>query len=125
MDSRAGKLEITQERVLEEFATAAFLNPKEMFREDGRLLPIHDMSDRAARAITSFEVEEIFEGVGEDRIWIGYLKKVKLVSKEGTLNSTARHLGMFNDKLSIAVDDKRVEKLQAAQARAEKLRGKK
>jgi hypothetical protein len=32
---------------------------------------------------------------------------------------------MFNDKLSIAVDDKRVEKLQAAQARAEKLRGKK
>lgn len=119
MEERSIKTEITQERVLEEFAASAFLNTKELFAENGTLLNIHDMSDRAARAIASMEVEEIFEGSGENRVWIGYLRKIKLVPKDGTLNSVARHLGMFNDKLNLTVEDRKVDKLQA---RAEKVR---
>ena len=97
MDKRAAEVGLTSKRVLEEVQHAAFLDPIELFADDGRLLPLRDMPERARRAISGIEVEEIYEGRGEDRHLVGYLKKIKLVSKEGTLTLAGRHLKLWKD----------------------------
>jgi len=103
MDKRVAKLEITADRVLAEAAHAAFLDPISLFADNGSLLPLSQMPESARRAIAGIEVEEIWDGKGDDRVLVGYLKKIKLVSKEGTLTLTGRHLKMFTDKLDVTM----------------------
>jgi len=43
--------------------------------------------------------------------------KYKLADKKGALDSVARHLGMFNDKLDLKVTDALAERLARARAR--------
>ena len=102
MAARSEKVELTAEQVLREIKTAAFLDPLQLFAEDGTLLPLSRMPEAARRAIAGLEVEELYDGRGEDRRMIGYLKKIKLVSKEGTLTLAGRHLGMFVDKKELS-----------------------
>ena len=102
---RAAKVELTAEQVLREIKTAAFLDPLALFAPDGTLLPLNEMPEDARRAIAGLEVEETFIGTGKARVWSGYLKKIKLVSKEGTLTLAGRHLGMFTDKTEVTGKD--------------------
>lgn len=97
MNKRAEKIELTSERVLKEIAHSAFLDPIELFADDGSLLPLKQMPEHARRAIAGIEVEELFAGKGDERQMIGYLKKIKLVSKEGTLTLAGKHLKLFNE----------------------------
>ena len=102
---RAAKVELTAEQVLREIKVAAFLDPLELFTADGTLKPLNEMPEHARRAIAGLEVEELYEGHGKNRKWIGYVKKVKLVSKEGTLTLAGRHLGMFTDTTELTGKD--------------------
>lgn len=97
MDKRAERVDLTADRVLEEIKHAAFLDPIDLFSDDGRLLPLKEMPERARRAISGIEVEEIYDGTGKDRQLIGYLKKIKLVSKEGTLTLAGRNLNLWKE----------------------------
>lgn len=105
VEKRAKRVEITADRVLKEIGLAAFLDPLELFAEDGTLLPLSKMPEHARRAIAGIEVEEIYMGQGDDRKWVGYLKKIKLVSKEGTLTLAGRHLKMFTEKVEVTGKD--------------------
>jgi phage terminase small subunit len=100
----ADRLEVTQERVLKEFARLAFLDIRKAFDKDGNLLPIHDIDDDTAAALAGIEVEEMFEGKGGDREKVGTLRKIKLADKKGALDSLAKHLGMFIDRGVIDVN---------------------
>lgn len=106
LDSRleeiAKKSEISIERVLQEYAKLAFFNPKDLFDVNGSPKNINDLDDDVAAAIAGLEVIDTYEGVGEFREFIGYTKKYKLADKKGTLDSLARHLGMFKDKVEIS-----------------------
>ena len=48
---------------------------------------------------------EIWEGRGDDRQFVGYLKKYKIVDKKGALDSIAKHLGMFIDRQELTGPD--------------------
>lgn len=97
MDKRARRTEITQDRVLKEYGRIAFLNPKELFNDDGTLKPISDLSDDAACCIAGI-VEKRFTPKGGD----DYTKtELKIVSKLGALDSVAKHLGMFSGSKDI------------------------
>ena len=115
----------TVKRVLKEVERIAYIDPRQMFDDNGALLPISQIPEDLRRAIAGFEVIETFEWEGEGpnrrRVFSGYLKKVKLVSKDSMLTLSARHLGMLHDTLVIK-DDDRVAKLQAAIARAGKVK---
>lgn len=102
VNERIESVKISQERVLEELATAAFLDPLDLFRENGTLKPLSEMPAHARRAIAGIEVEETFEGTGKDKVWTGYVRKVKFVSKEGTLTLVGKHLKMFTDKTELS-----------------------
>jgi len=99
VEKRAKRTEITVDRVLQEIARVAFLDPAKLFDDAGKLFSIHDMDEDVRRAIASLELEELFSGRGEDRGVIGNLSKIRLVDKKGSLELLGKHLKMFTDKL--------------------------
>jgi phage terminase small subunit len=103
---------ITQKRVLEEYAKIAFSDIRDFYTEDGALKRITDLDDHAAAALAGVEVDEIWEGYGEERVHIGETKKVKRFDKVKALDSLARHLGMFgkdNDQKKVVVQVGKME----------------
>ena len=101
MKDREKRTEITQDRVLQEYARLGFLDPRKLFNEDGSPKNITDLDDDTAAALAGLDVMEIYEGKGDDRKFVGYLKKYKLADKKGALDSIAKHLGMFTDKVEL------------------------
>ena len=93
------KTEITQERVLEEYAKLAFFDPRRLFDADGKPLPVTELDEATAAAVAGLEVSDLFEGTGANRKAVGTVKKYKLADKKGALNSLAKHLGMFTEKV--------------------------
>lgn len=100
----AEKTDITPERVLKEYARIGFLDPRKVLNADGTMKPISELDDDTAAAIAGLEVHDLYEGRGEEREMVGRAHKVKLADKKGALDSLARHLGMFNDKVKIEHD---------------------
>lgn len=90
------KLQITQERVLQEYARIAFFDIRKIYSDDNTLVSIKDMSDDVAACLSGVEVDEIFSGVGKDREIIGNTTKVKLANKIAALDSLGKHLGLFS-----------------------------
>ena len=96
------RTQITQERVLAEYAKIAFLDPRKLFNDDGQIKPISELDDDVAAAIGGIDViVSPSDGEGEP----DYTKKIKLIDKKGALDSIARHLGMFKDKVEISGSD--------------------
>lgn len=97
--ARSERTEITQDRVLQEIARLAFLDPKLFYNQDGSLRSVPDMADDAAAAVTSVEIEEEYAIVDGERQVVGRTKKLKVADKVAALTLAARHLGMLTDKL--------------------------
>ena len=98
---REARTAITQDKVLREYARLAFFDPRNLFDAHGNPLDITMLDDDTAACVAGLEVLEEFEGYGEQRELIGYVKKYKIANKLGALDSVARHLGMFTDRLQI------------------------
>ncbi len=101
---REQRTEITQDRVLKEYAKLGFFDPRKLFNADGSPKDINDLDDDTAAALAGLDVMEVYEGAGENREFVGYCKKYKLTDKKGALDSIARHLGMFTDKVKFEGD---------------------
>lgn len=114
--ARERRTEITQDRVLQEYARLAFLDPARLFDDSGRPLPIQQMDEDTRRAIIGLDVAT----VGNDQMGVGEVLKLRLADKRAALDSVARHLGMFNDKLDLNVTGPLAERLARAKARVEK-----
>lgn len=98
----ARKLEITRERVLEEYAKLAFLDPRRFYNADGTLKRVPDMDDDAAAALQGFEVDEIRMGEGSQVS--GTTTKIKWHDKKAALDSIARMMGWNQDKVKVQGD---------------------
>lgn len=104
-NKRAERVEITQDMVLKEYARIAFLDPRKLFDENGKIKQITDLDEDTARALAGLDHAILTQRAGEDVTIEELTKKFKFVDKKGALDSVARHLGMFNDKMTI--DDTR------------------
>lgn len=113
MKAREKRTEITQDRVLQEYARLAFLDPRNLFDETGRPKSIKDLDEDTARAIIGLDVAN----VGNSEVGEGEVLKYRLADKKGALDSVARHLGMFNDKLDVNVTGALAERLARARGR--------
>lgn len=98
MDQRSKRVEITQDRVLQEYARLAFFDPRKLFMENGKPKDINELDDDTAAALVGLDVMEEYEGTGESREFVGYTKKYKIANKLGALDSLGKHLGMFDGK---------------------------
>lgn len=113
------KYNVTNERIIEEYARAAFFDIADIYGEDGQLLPIHEMPEHARRAIAAIECDEILEWdeardedeegnpVGrrkKKKVLIGYTRKVKTVSKREALQDLAKIRKMLTDRVEHSAD---------------------
>jgi len=101
---RNSRVQLTQDRVLQEVMRLAFLDIRKALNPDGSLKAITELDDDTAAAISGLDLLEEFAGHGEDRMQIGWTKKLKLADKKGALELLMRHMGMLNDKLKLQGD---------------------
>lgn len=97
MKEREKRTEITQDKVLKELSNIAFLDIRKLYNDSGGLKNIQDIDEETAKAISSLETLEEYDGYGEDREQIGDTQKVKLLDKVKALELLGKHLGMFSD----------------------------
>lgn len=88
------KTGISAERVIEEFARIALVDPAEAFDADGNLLNIQAMPRGLRAAIASIEVTERTYGTGE-RETTETTKKLRFWDKNKALENLGKHLGIF------------------------------
>ena len=96
MKARSERTEITQDRVLAEYAKLAFLDPRRFYDEHGALKPVHLLDADVAAALVGVDVVDSFDKESQTTTTT---KKIKFVDKKGALDSCARHLGMFTEKV--------------------------
>ena len=99
MKARSERTEISQDRVLAEYAKLAFLDPRRFYDETGALKPVHLLDADVAAALVGVDVVDSFDKENQSTTTT---KKVKFVDKKGALDSVARHLGMFKDKVEVS-----------------------
>ena len=90
---KAEALQLTRERVLDQYARIGFFDIRTIYTDNNSLKPVHDWDDAAAAAVAGIEVYEEFEGKGEDRIHVGNTVKVKLKDSKGALDSICKVMG--------------------------------
>jgi len=105
MKKREHRTEVKQDRVLLELSRIGFASIKDAFDENNNLKEIKDLDDDVAAAISSIEIEDLFDGRGADRTHIGYTKKIKFWNKNDALNTIAKHLGMLKEKMELTGKD--------------------
>jgi phage terminase small subunit len=88
--------EVSSERVIAQLAAIAFADPLSAFDDAGNLRPL-DQIDPATRGALVVEVSQGFDQDGNSV----QTRKTKFADKLGALDKLARHLGMFNDKLTL------------------------
>lgn len=97
--------EVTLDEVLAEMANWLKFNVKSIFKEDGSMKPLHEMTDEESSSIASYEVVELFGGGGEMKVQTGWLKKVKLMDKRAVADMFLRKLGAYIDNHKITIED--------------------
>jgi phage terminase small subunit len=89
------KMELNLEKVLTENMHLAFFDIRTMFNENGTLKPVSEWSDSIGASVKSIEVNELFEGSGQDRIRIGETKKIAFWDKGAAIDKLMKHLGAY------------------------------
>lgn len=105
------RTEITQDWVLQRWAAIADVDKREFFDDAGRLRPVSEWTREMALAVDGLDVTET-----EGEI-VAKVSKLKLSSSKAALDSIARHLGMFKDKVEVSVDETLAERIARAKAR--------
>lgn len=90
-EARATRTGITADRVLQEYAILGFSDLADFIEWKGQTATLKDSAslDKLKRRAIS-EITQTESGL-----------KIKLHDKKGALDSVARHLGMFNDKMAL------------------------
>lgn len=97
LEERARKLEVKIEDVIRGLIRLANADPARVFDENDKPLRLAEIPEDVRLAITSVEVEELFEGHGEDRERVGLLHKFKFGNKNDAWRDLGRYLKMFTD----------------------------
>lgn len=99
MKERSERTQVTADRVITEVARLGFSDLRKLFDDHGGLLPVTQWPDDMAAAVASVEVDELFEGFGENRVQVGYTKKVKLWDKPRALELLGKHLKLWVERV--------------------------
>lgn len=105
LDARSKRTEITADTILRELLKIATADISEAYDDTGALKPFKDMPEGIRKCISGVEVNEIFDGYGDQRQVIGFTKKIKFWDKTKSLELLGKHLKLFTDRLQIGPDD--------------------
>lgn len=93
------RLELAMEQLISEIKMIAFSDARECFSADGSLKAPSEWPESVSKAISSVDVVELFDGSGKDKVQIGYTKKIRMWDKTKMLETMARMMGMFVDRV--------------------------
>ncbi len=99
------KLEISAEKVLQELARLAFLDPRKFYNENGGLKHVPELDGDTAACIAGMEVKDVYEGYGDERKKVGICRKIKFADKGANLERLGRYLKLFTDKVVHTVEE--------------------
>lgn len=91
-------LNITPERVLQEYARIAFADIRCIFDDNGALVPLHELDDDTAAAVASVEVQTIGDKEG---VMKTDTHKLKMYDKLNALNVLAKRLKLYEDSIKV------------------------
>jgi len=94
------RLQMSADEVLAELSLIARADISQAYDSNGSLMNIHAMPESIRKVISGVDVDEIFDGKGDDKEFIGYTKKVKLFDKIRALGYLGEHFGMFKGENS-------------------------
>lgn len=114
---RAERVEVTADLVLAELLKIARVDLSQLYDEHGNLKDIHSIPEDARRAIAGIEVDEIWEGRGENREQTGVTRKVKLWDKPRALELLGKHLKLFTEVHEHRGLERLAEEYRQAEAR--------
>lgn len=101
MLERAARTGVTADRVVQELANLAFFDPADIYTPDGSLKPIHDIPPAARSAIAGLDVTELRDSDGQP---VGRAVKLRLTDRLGALDKLMRHLGQYQDRVTLKGD---------------------
>lgn len=96
---------VSLERVVLELHRILLVDPAWAVTEDGALRPLREIPVDLRRAISSMEIEELWEKTGDGAEQIGVLKKIKFWSKTEASSQLLRTLGAFKDRVEHSADE--------------------
>jgi phage terminase small subunit len=95
--------EVKLERILLELHRILDIDPLAIWDDQLTLKRLEDIPQDLRRAIASMKVTEMFDGQGDERELVGYLREVKFHPKTEASNQLLRVLGAYKDKLEVEV----------------------
>ncbi len=118
LSARASKLEVKAERVLEELAKLAFLDPRKFYNDDGSLRQVAELDADTAACLAGIEQEKLYEHFGKGQAKnVGTITKIKFHDKGQNLERLGRHLKLFTEKVEISGDNALLARLLAGRNR--------
>lgn len=90
---------MTLEKWVKTVTALALYDPRKMFDKFGNPLEIPELGRVSGLALAGFEIEELYDGKGENRQKIGYARKVKLLDRTPYLLMLGKYLNAFPVKV--------------------------
>ena len=118
---RSEKTEINAQWVLQRLAAEATADIADLYDEHMHLKPVHEWPVIWRMGLVAgVEVEELFEGYGQDRQHIGQLKKVKLSDRVRRLELIGKHIAVsaFAENVNVKGLDGLADRLSRAKEKA-------
>jgi phage terminase small subunit len=81
--------------LVKELLNVARVDPADLCDDEGNLLPLKQIPPEVRRAISSFDVDELWEGRGDDRRQAGVTKKIRFWDKLASIEKLARIANLF------------------------------
>lgn len=89
---------MTLEKWVKTVTALALYDPRKMFDKFGNPQEIPELGRVSGLALAGFEIEELYDGKGENRQKIGYARKVKLLDRTPYLLMLGKYLNAFPEK---------------------------
>lgn len=102
----AAKLEITQERTMQEIGRIAFSDIRKILTARNTIIPIASLDDDTAAALSSLQVDELYAGSEGQKYWVGQSKKIRMYDKTKALEMLAKHFGIYQEQGPVSLSVK-------------------
>lgn len=117
---RSERTKIDADFVLTRLAQIAEADLNDLYDEAGRLLPVQDWPLIWRQGLVAgIDVEELFDGHGDERSQVGEVKKIKTIDRIRALELIGKHVTVkaFEDRVAVTGLDALAERLMRASQR--------
>ncbi len=100
-EKKLRSVKVDAETILTELLRLATSDIRKLFNENGGILPPNEWPDDIAKAVSSIQVDELFDYDNGQKNQVGLTKKIKLWDKNAALDKLAKHLGLLVDRIEV------------------------